>query len=428
VEARTESGASRRGYDLRRRFCVQPIPGYRSRNRNLSAQVQVVPRLTSSADAGVAAPSSHPRPTIVRPRKEKLPALTGLRAFAALNIVFFHFSNPKWFGPFAPIVDNGYTSVSFFLLLSGFVLAYNYSDRAQHGQLRAKTFWIARLSRLYPIYLFALLISTGMLLDEWHARPHAQFAWGVVLTPLLMQGWSPSLSTFWNTPAWTMCTEAFFYLIFPLVILWKRPRNLGALVGVLLCLWCLGMLMPSLYLHFHPDGDLHPGRYTDGFWMRALKFSPPPHVPAFLFGIVLSDVDALIARTSRMRLLFGLFGMSGIYCILYYGDHMPYPLMHDGLMMPLFALAVLGLAGRNAIASFFGFFPFVAVGQASYCLYILHFNLWNIIHDSHLLDRTGLARFDPWLSYALLITAAVVAMICIERPAQRAIKRVFAHA
>jgi peptidoglycan/LPS O-acetylase OafA/YrhL len=373
-------------------------------------------------------PPAHPKPSLVRARKEKLPALTGLRAFAALNIVFFHFSNPKWFGPFAPIVDNGYTSVSFFLLLSGFVLAYNYSDRAQHGQLSAKNFWVARLSRLYPIYLFALLISTGMLLDEWHARPHGQFAWGVVLTPLLMQGWSPSLSTFWNTPAWTMCTEAFFYLIFPLVILWKRPKRLGALVGVLVCLWCLGMLMPSLYMHFHPDGDLHPGRYTDGFWMRALKFSPPPHVPAFLFGIVLSDVDALIPRSSRLRLIFGLMGMSGIYCILYYGQHMPYPLMHDGLMMPLFALAILGLAGHNPIASFFGFFPFVAVGQASYCLYILHFNLWNLIHNSHILDRTGLARFDPWLSYALLITAAVLAMILIERPAQRAIKRTFLHA
>jgi peptidoglycan/LPS O-acetylase OafA/YrhL len=361
----------------------------------------------------------------VKPKKERLPALTGLRAFAALNIVFFHFSNPKWFGPFAPIVDNGYTSVSFFLLLSGFVLAYNYSERAQQGKLSTREFWIARLSRLYPVYLFALLMSTGMLMQEWHARSHAQFAAGVALTPLLLQGWSPSLSTFWNTPAWTMCTEAFFYLIFPLVILWRRPKNIGALVGILLGLWCLGMVLPTLYLHFHPDGDLNPGRYTDGFWMRALKFSPPPHIPSFLFGIVLADVDALIPRSARRRLMFGLLGMGGIYAVLYFGDHFPYPMMHDGLMMPLFALAVLGLAGHNLIARFFGFFPFVAVGQASYCLYILHFNLWNLIHDSHILDKTGLARFDPWLSYALLVGAAVMVMVWIERPAQRLVKRVF---
>jgi peptidoglycan/LPS O-acetylase OafA/YrhL len=83
---------------------------------------------------------------------------------------------------------------------------------------------------------------------------------------------------------------------------------------------------------------------------------------------------------------------------------------------------VLGLAGRNLIAKFFGFFPFVAVGQASYCLYILHFNLWNLIHNSGVLAMTGLERFDPWLSYGLLVGAAVLAMVWIERPAQRFIK------
>ena len=362
---------------------------------------------------------------MVKAKKERLPALSGLRAFAALNIVFYHFSNPKWFGPFAPIVDNGYTSVSFFLLLSGFVLAYNYSDRAQQGQLSARNFWVARVSRLYPIYIVALIVSIGMLMDEWHVRSHGQFALGVALTPLLLQGWIPMLSTFWNTPAWTMCTEAFFYLIFPVVILWKRPKKVGSLAAILLGLWLLGMVLPTLYMGLHPDGDLHPGRYTDGFWIRALKFSPPPHVPSFLFGIVLADLDGLIPRAARRRLLFGALGMAGIYTVLYFGEHFPFPLMHDGLMMPLFALAVLGLAGKNLIARFFGFFPFVAVGQASYCLYILHFNLWNIIHNSNILDRTHLARFDPWISYGILVTAAVLAMLWIERPAQRWIKAVF---
>jgi peptidoglycan/LPS O-acetylase OafA/YrhL len=361
-------------------------------------------------------------PKTQKVKKPRLAALTGLRAFAALNIVFFHFSNPKWFGPFAPIVDNGYTSVSFFLLLSGFILAYNYSDRAQSGQLRAGNFWLARLSRLYPVYFFALLLSLGMLAAEWHARSHAQFALGVVLTPLLLQAWHPMLATFWNTPAWTMCTEAFFYLIFPLAIVWKRPKRLWPLLAMMLGLWCLGMLLPGLYMWLHPDGDLHPGRYTDGFWIRALKFTPPPHVPSFLFGIALADLNEMIPRESRRRLLFGVLGMAGLYLILYFGDRMPYPMMHDGLLMPLYALAILGLAGVNPIARFFGFFPFVAVGQASYCLYILHFNLWNLIHDSHVLERTGLIRFDPWLSYALLVGGAALTMLLIERPAQRYIR------
>lgn len=366
-----------------------------------------------------------PAPSHAPPHKKKeiLPALTGLRCFAALNIVFFHFSNPKWFGPFAPIINNGYTSVSFFLLMSGYILAYNYSDRAHNGQLKTRNFWIARFSRLYPVYLLGLLLSLGMLMDEWHARSHAQFAWGVVLTPLLLQGWHPWLSTFWNTPAWTMCTEAFFYLIFPFVVLWKRPRRILPLVGLMLGLWLLGMVLPSLYVWLHPDGALHIDRYTDGFWIRALKFTPPPHIPSFLFGIALADLDGMIPRAARKRLLFGLLGMCGLYAILYYGDKMPFPLMHDGLLMPLFGLAILGLAGHNLIARFFGFYPFAIVGNASYCLYILHFNLWNLIHQSHVLTHLHVAKYDPWLSYFLLIAFAMLIMYTVERPCQRYIRR-----
>lgn len=355
-------------------------------------------------------------------RKEILPALTGLRCFAALNIVFFHFSNPKWFGPFAPIVDNGFTSVSFFLLMSGYILAYNYSDRATAGQLSKRGFWIARFSRLYPVYIFALLLSLGMLWQEWGARTHGQFALGVVLTPLLLQGWHPLLATFWNTPAWTMCTEAFFYLIFPAVVVWKRPKRLWPLLGVMLGLWLLGMVLPGLYMWLKPDGDLHPGRYTDGFWMRALKFSPPPHVPSFLFGIALADLDGMIPRKNWRRLFFGILGVVGLYVILYHGDRMPYPLMHDGLLMPLFGLAILGLAGHNLITRFFGLAPFVAIGQSSYCLYLLHFNLWNLIHDSHLLERLHLIQWDPWLSYALLVAGALLVRKFIERPCQQWIR------
>ncbi len=57
-----------------------------------------------------------------------LNALTGLRCFAAINIVLFHFSNPQWFGFLAPVVNAGFISVSYFILLSGFVLAYNYAS------------------------------------------------------------------------------------------------------------------------------------------------------------------------------------------------------------------------------------------------------------------------------------------------------------
>ena len=88
-------------------------------------------------------------------------------------------------------------------------------------------FWLARFSRLYPVYIFSLIVSLGMLAAEFHAHSRPIFVTGIGLTLLLVQGWSPTLSTFWNTPAWTMSTEVFFYLIFPLVVRWKRPSKLA---------------------------------------------------------------------------------------------------------------------------------------------------------------------------------------------------------
>lgn len=342
-----------------------------------------------------------------------------------MNLVFFHFSDPKRFGWLAPVVDNGYSSVSFFLLLSGFILAYNYSDRAAQGQFQVGQFWLARFSRLYPVYIFSLIVSLGMLFAEFQAHSLPVFLTGIGLTLVLLQGWSPTLSTFWNTPAWTMCTEAFFYLLFPVVVRWKRPRKLVWLLALLVSLWGLGLLCPALYTWLHPDGDLSPGRYSNGWWMRALKFTPPPHLPSFLFGVVLADLNNRISTTSYWRLLLGLTGLGSIYFVLAHGDRVPYVFLHDGLMMPLFGLAILGLAGTNILSRIFGFLPFVMLGEASYCLYLLHFNLWTIIHDSEILQKTGLIRLDPWFSYLLLLVAAVMTMKWIERPGQRMIRAWF---
>jgi peptidoglycan/LPS O-acetylase OafA/YrhL len=357
-------------------------------------------------------------------RRSRLDALTGMRALAALNILFFHFSDPKNFGPFAPVVDNGYVSVSFFLLLSGFVLAYNYRERADLGLMRARTFWMARFSRIYPVFLFSLLISVFVLAQEWRTRSHGQFAWGVVLTLLLAQGWSPTLCTFWNTPAWTLTTDVFFYALFPWLVTLRRPRTRNRIVWSMLGFWSLSFILPALYTILKLDGDPHPGRYSNGWWLRGIKFGPVQHLPSFLFGMALASLNDYIPERSRLRPMLGVIGFSALYVILFFGGHMPYLFMHDGLLMPLYGMVVLALAGRNFLVRVFTIYPLIVIGEASYCLYILHFNLWLFLHDdAHIIERAGLLRFDPWLSYVIIVAVAIAATYLVERPGQRLIKR-----
>jgi len=357
-------------------------------------------------------------------KPDRLNALTGLRSFAAINIVLFHFSNPQWFGPLAPVVNAGYASVSFFILLSGYVLAYNYAVRARAGQLDTVRFWKARFTRLYPIYLLSLLLSWRMIPQEYASHGHDMFWMGMILTPLLLQGWVPSLATFLNTPAWTMSAESSYYLLFPWLVRWKRPDRLPPILWRLAGVWLLGLIPGTLYILFNPDGIPHPDRFSYGPWLQALKYTPIPHFASFVFGVVLAELDELIPRAARLRLLLGVGGFTSIFFLLWLGADVPYAIIHDGLLMPLFGCVILGLSGDNPLAHALGIRPLVFVGEASYCLYLLHFNFWNLIHDTHVLNYLGLSRLDPWISYAILIVMALLALHFIEKPAQRQLRKV----
>jgi peptidoglycan/LPS O-acetylase OafA/YrhL len=356
-------------------------------------------------------------------KPERLNALTGLRFFAALDIVFFHFSNPRWFGILAPVVNSGYVVVSLFFLLSGFVLSYNYSVQARAGKLDHARFWKARFARLYPVYLLSLLLSWRMVSVEYGAHTHTIFWTGMVLTPLMLQGWIPSLATFLNTPAWAMPAEAFMYALFPWLAKVKRPTRVRLTLLQLTAVWAVGMIPGLVYLTLNPDGLAHVDRWSWGPWLQALKFTPVPHLASFVFGILLAGLDALVPRDSRLRLLFGLAGFAGAFGILSLGPLVPYALLHDGLLMPIFGCIVLGLAGENWMASAFSLRPLVFLGEASYCLYLLHFNMCHLIQDYHLPERLGFSRFDPWLIYVLLIAAALLALYLVEKPAQRLMRQ-----
>jgi peptidoglycan/LPS O-acetylase OafA/YrhL len=360
-------------------------------------------------------------------KPDRLNALTGLRSFAAVNIVLFHFSNPHWFGIFAPVVNAGYASVSFFILLSGYVLAYNYGARARVRKLDTVRFYKARFTRLYPIYLLSLLLAWRVVPLEYQTHTHGMFWAGMILSPLLLQGWIPEIATFLNTPAWTMSAESFYYVLFPWVASWKRPDRARPILFRLALVWALGLIPGTLYVLFNPDGIPHPDRFSYGPWLQALKFTPLPHLMSFVFGVLLAGLDELIPRHAQVRLYLGVAGFGLTFLILWMAGHLPYALLHDGLLMPFFGCIILGLAGDNPLARGFGIRPLVFVGEASYCLYLLHFNFWNLIHDTHVLNRTHLAQFDPWISYVILIAMALLALHFVEKPAQRKL-RAWMHA
>jgi peptidoglycan/LPS O-acetylase OafA/YrhL len=369
-------------------------------------------------------PASKPAATTTR--KPPLPALTGIRTLLALAIILFHFTPPH-LGILFPFVDNGYVFVGVFFLISGYVLTYNYADRGK--SLSKREFWLARFSRLYPVYLFVLIISFRMVQEEWRVRSHAEFWKGVILTPLVLQGWSPSVATFWNTVSWTLTSECILYLAFPWLIRLPWPKKPLQLILLLITLWAIGLIPHSLYLYLNPDHIVGPvDRYSSSQLLRFLKFTPLPYACTFLAGVILGKLQHALILTSRQRLVLSSISLV-VVCFFFYAlvGHTPYLLMHGGLLTPLFAALVLGLSGPHFLSSLFAWRPLLLVGESSYCLYLIHFNVFQLLHIYHVPERLHLAAFDPYLSYAILVLLALLIYRFVETPARKAILRRFSR-
>jgi peptidoglycan/LPS O-acetylase OafA/YrhL len=367
-----------------------------------------------------------PQPTLaespkpIAARKPPLPALTGIRTLLAVNIVLFHFTPPHLHFLY-PVIDNGFVFVGFFFLISGYILTYNYADRPK--PLVKSAFWRARFARLYPVYLFALLLSFRMLQSEWSARSHGEFWSGLLLTPLLLQGWSPSLATFWNTVAWTLSAEVVLYAAFPWLLRIPWPRKSGQLVALLLALWALGLVPHTLYMVLNPDHLAgQADRYTGTFWIRLLKYTPLAYVATFLTGVTLGKLQAALVLTVRQRTAVAAASLAVLAIFFATAvTRIPYILLHGGFLVPLFSALILGLSGPNPISAIFAWRPIVLLGQCSYCMYLLHFNAINLMREFRLAERMHLAAYEPWFSYAAMLLLAIATLHLVEEPARRAI-------
>jgi peptidoglycan/LPS O-acetylase OafA/YrhL len=358
-------------------------------------------------------------------RKPALPALTGLRTLLALTILLFHFTpagltwakHPAF--TLYPIINIGYVFVSFFFLISGFILSYNYAGR----KINIADFWVARMSRLYPVYALTMAISIPVLLTEFAVRSRVDFWEGAIATPLLMQGFFPHLATFWMTVTWTLSCEIVLYILFPWLIQMRWPKSAGWLLAMVVGFWAVGLVPHLIYLATNPDHfATMADRYSDGFWINTLKYTPLPYLCTFLAGLTLGHLHEAAQLSTRARVFIGACGFAAVWFAAYHlTEQMPYVLVHGGLLTPLFAAIILGLSGPSPLASIFSWKPLVAVGASTYALYLLHFNVFSLLQQHHVWSRVGLGAFDPWISYVFVVLIALAVRKWVEQPAQVAI-------
>src|SRR6185369_9930176 len=174
-------------------------------------------------------------------RRPALPALTGIRFFAALGPIVWHAVN--YADHTLPVAQQGYLGVDFFFLLSGFVLAYVHGEEMRRPSWAVYGRFLAlRLGRIWPAYLAALLavvvisLMNGQLELDNYSVPR------LLLHALMLQNWGFIHAGEFNFPTWSVSAEWFVYLLFPVfaAILLRVPRN-GALAAIPLLVLMLAL-------------------------------------------------------------------------------------------------------------------------------------------------------------------------------------------
>lgn len=156
---------------------------------------------------------------------KRFPALDGVRAIAALLVVFFHSGGPDWL--------NGWLGVQMFFVLSGFLITtLLLREHARKGRISLGDFYRRRAFRILPMYFLVLVVTAVGLLVTGH---FGDSAFGRDF-PLYLG----FLNEFGHGgpygQSWSLGIEQKFYLLWPLLAFVLLPRRRPAVLFGLMVL------------------------------------------------------------------------------------------------------------------------------------------------------------------------------------------------
>lgn len=346
---------------------------------------------------------------LISEKRSPLPALTGIRIFAAYYVVMLHTGAGYFARHGAPqtvlrLLDKGYMAVSLFFILSGFILVYTYQGKisAPENVLR---FWEARFARIYPVYLLALAL---MIPFAKTITVHQRFA--VLSMVQTWIPWKPEMVGAWNFPAWSLSVEAFFYLAFPLILVALnrlRLSGLGRLTGILLAVIVVCDL-PRPVLDW-PDSALTFARYIP---------LPVLRLPEFVVGMALG----LIFLRIPTRRYSGLISIGALLVALIVLC-LPSGAWASVAVIP-FAILILSLAYQSGpVARVLSNKIVILLGSASYAVYLLQ--LPTRIYTRLLFSKLPHAphELDAYLSPCFLLILSVMVFLYWEEPARKFLRK-----
>ena len=367
-----------------------------------------------AASAGKARSASAAGEILPRGTVSRLDSLTGLRWFAAFAVFLHHVQQLGPIKPLVPILKHGVYGVTFFFVLSGFVLTW--SSVQSTG---APTFYWRRFSRIYPSHFVALLLAIPVF---YSFHPDPSQSWvkpvsiGILLlsVPLIQAWWTDTTITLSGNPAaWTLTCEFFFYAVHPWVM--KPFRRLFA----------RGALVVAAGVFLLEVGYREALTRMPHSWLAQVPV-PITELPAFIIGMCLA---VAMRRGWKVRIhpMYAYIATGAV--VLYLAHLISHPstnriamkahLMTPELMLLCCSAMIVCVASRDVTAkpSLLRRRFWVRLGEWSFCFYLVHATFIYAARAMFGLQSHGWATLWWWAALFVvgLIGTALLHYV-IERP------------
>lgn len=346
-----------------------------------------------------------------RDRPPPLPALTSLRFFAAMTVVLAHAAGDYRFPALRRLLGDAYPAVTFFFILSGFVLTYAYVNSAD-GRMTAPPgrFWWSRFARIAPACYVAIAVVAPFFFYGFFVTGSidAPRFW---MTITSVVAFVPALFVpgvvAWNPPLWSLAVEVCLYASLPWLVrpCFRWPLLPTAMVAVAALLLACGLRTALL-------------RSDPGLASFLYRF-PLFYFPHFALGVIAARYFLFGPKLSEAA-RSAMFAVGGVG-IFAAGATNPSWAYADIAFAPLAVLLIVG-ATSTALwpARPLSFGPLVTLGDASYAIYIVHWPLRSWLAQA-VKRSPGLAASPATacaLYIALVLLGALATLFVIERPAR----------
>ncbi|MGJ4906649.1 acyltransferase family protein [Bradyrhizobium sp. SZCCHNR1015] len=203
----------------------------------------------------------------------KLLGLELLRFIATISVLLWHYphfayvadapvdlvrSELPFYRVLFPFYELGEYGVVIFWCISGFIFFWKYSALIPDGAVDGWTFFVNRLSRLYPLHLATLLLVAG--LQALYVAQHGFFfvyqsndLAHFVAQLFMASDWLPPTGVSFNGPIWSVSIEVLVYAAFFLALRFVTASPLLNLAMILAGI-ASGTLVGKCFVFFYAGG------------------------------------------------------------------------------------------------------------------------------------------------------------------------------